>query len=327
MKKIFFLSIFLLILFEFAKVYFIMPMPGSQKMNSLNLAYSLHSYRWFIRGILIILILWTIGSAWKSNKGWLVFSLMILGISGVAFNGPLTAAVIFKPIKRKVFAAEDANKIKPEKLVIGIEIKGESKAYPIEMIGYHHRIMDTVGGEPVFVTYCTVCRSGRVFNPVVDGELMEFKLVGMDHFNAMFEDLKTGSWWRQESGVACAGELKGLAMTEIAATQTSLKNWLEIHPDSKILQWDPDFAEKYAAMGKYDKGLGKSELTKTDFGSWNEKSWVLGLASGNTSHVYDWNWIKEKGFFVDSIEGKTIVIFGNSDGLSFSAWYVPLPFD
>ncbi|MCC7298290.1 MAG: hypothetical protein IT244_08155, partial [Bacteroidia bacterium] len=42
---------------------------------------------------------------------------------------------------------------------------------------------------------------------------------------------------------------------------------------------------------------------------------------------YDWNWIKEKGFFVDSIEGKTIVIFGNSDGLSFSAWYVPLPFD
>ena len=28
---------------------------------------------------------------------------------------------------------------------------------------------DTVGGSPVMVSFCTACRTGRVFAPVVDG--------------------------------------------------------------------------------------------------------------------------------------------------------------
>ena len=46
MKWLFYLGIFLLILFEAANVYFIMPMPGSQQMDSLPLAYFLFSWRW-----------------------------------------------------------------------------------------------------------------------------------------------------------------------------------------------------------------------------------------------------------------------------------------
>ena len=42
------------------------------------------------------------------------------------------------------------------------------------------------------VTYCTVCRTGRVFSPIVEGQPETFRLVGMDHFNAMFEDEGTG---------------------------------------------------------------------------------------------------------------------------------------
>jgi hypothetical protein len=45
---------------------------------------------------------------------------------------------------------------------MGIVINGESAAYPIQYLGYHHQVRDTVGGESVLVTYCTVCRTGRV---------------------------------------------------------------------------------------------------------------------------------------------------------------------
>ncbi|MEZ4848710.1 MAG: hypothetical protein R3B93_08850 [Bacteroidia bacterium] len=41
MKKLFFLSILALILFEIANIYFIMPIPGSQEMNSIDLLFSL----------------------------------------------------------------------------------------------------------------------------------------------------------------------------------------------------------------------------------------------------------------------------------------------
>jgi hypothetical protein len=49
MKWLFYLGIFLLILFEAANVYFIMPIPGSQQMDSLPLAYFLYSWRWIFR--------------------------------------------------------------------------------------------------------------------------------------------------------------------------------------------------------------------------------------------------------------------------------------
>ena len=95
------------------------------------------------------------------------------------------------------------------KLIVGVAINNEAKAYPIEIIGYHHQVRDTIGSMPVMITYCTVCRTGRVYSPFVNGKPENFRLVGMDHFNAMFEDATTKSWWRQQSGTAIAGPLKG----------------------------------------------------------------------------------------------------------------------
>ena len=42
MKKIFYIGVLGFGLFEILNVYFIMPMPGSQQMNSIDLAYFLH---------------------------------------------------------------------------------------------------------------------------------------------------------------------------------------------------------------------------------------------------------------------------------------------
>jgi hypothetical protein len=53
------------------------------------------------------------------------------------------------------------NKVGKERLVIGVEVNGQARAYPIQYIGYHHQVRDTLGGKPIIVTYCTVCRTGR----------------------------------------------------------------------------------------------------------------------------------------------------------------------
>ena len=52
----------------------------------------------------------------------------------------------------KNFSAAAENKMDSDKLVIGIEINGESRAYPIQIIGYHHQVKDTVGNTPVMIT-------------------------------------------------------------------------------------------------------------------------------------------------------------------------------
>ena len=56
MKKIFYLGICLLVLFEAANVFFIMPMPGSQRMRSIDLAYFLYSWRWLFRAVFLVMI-------------------------------------------------------------------------------------------------------------------------------------------------------------------------------------------------------------------------------------------------------------------------------
>ena len=45
MKKIFLIGVIGLIVFEIANVYFIMPMPGSQQMNSIGAAYFFYKWR------------------------------------------------------------------------------------------------------------------------------------------------------------------------------------------------------------------------------------------------------------------------------------------
>jgi len=62
--------------------------------------------------------------------------------------------------------------------VIGLEINGEVKAYPIFILVWHEIINDKVGGTPVAVTYCPLCYTNQVFERVIDGQAVEFGTSG-----------------------------------------------------------------------------------------------------------------------------------------------------
>ncbi len=222
--------------------------------------------------------------------------------------------------KNKMLAVVANNKIDTTKLIIGVTINGQSKAYPIEIIGYHHQVQDTIGGEPVIVTYCTVCRTGRVFSPFVNGKFEKFRLVGMDHFNAMFEDETTKSWWRQVSGVAIAGPLKGAALKEIASEQMRLGTWIKKYPTTTILQPDTVFAKHYEGLKGFDDGTIESSLEKRDRGSWQFKSWVVGIQKDGHAKAYDWNELLKRRVINDTFQNIAIVLVVENDNSSFHVW-------
>ncbi len=53
----------------------------------------------------------------------------------------------------KMVSAANVAYLKKDDLVIGIEIKGEARAYPLQILVHHENVNDTVGGVPVAVTY------------------------------------------------------------------------------------------------------------------------------------------------------------------------------
>lgn len=324
MRVVFYIGIIGLVLFEIANVYFIMPMPGSQRINSIDIAYFLHTWRWVFRAIFGVMVL---AGAWslfqnKSSKitKWIAGSVLggALVVVYVA-NFVMAADSMFYQPSTLVLKNAAENKVDPKRLVIGVEINGQARAYPIQYIGYHHQVRDTLGGKPIIVTYCTVCRTGRVFEPIVNGKLEHFRLVGMDHFNAMFEDNTTGSWWRQANGEAIAGELKGQTLPEVDVVQVSLAQWFTYHPQSLVMQPDTKFQEKYDSMSTYESGKKKSALTRRDTASWKEKSWVVGVEVSSGTKAYDWNDLQRAKVINDMIGYLPITLLLSSDKQSFVA--------
>ncbi len=303
--------LFLLIL-EIAKVYFIMPFPGSQKLDSVWFAYFLNNHIWWLRilGITItvspFLHFIVNGRVWQ--KILLVLIFIAYAIIIYFFNFRFLADKMFYQPKQTKYISAENDTTNRDKLIIGIATNKEARAYPIEIIGYHHQVQDTIDKESIIITYCTVCRTGRVLKPYVDGVKEEFRLVGMDHFNAMFEDASTKSWWQQATGIAIAGKQKGKQLPEYPSKQMRLGDWLALYPKTKILQPDTSFTKQYADLKGYDMGTIKGKLEHRDSLSWQPKSWVVGIHIRGKSKAYDWNDLIKEKIIHDSLDGTPLLI-------------------
>ncbi|GAB4028378.1 DUF3179 domain-containing (seleno)protein [Spirosoma gilvum] len=326
-------SLLLLILLEAASVYFIMPFPGSQlglaegetSLGRVEMGYWLHQHIGWLRVLGLLLLAYPAYQLLiRPRKVWqrYIALVLVLGYGGVLYviNQQMMADHMFlQPTVKRVVPMSE-NKIPLDKLVLGYTALGQATAYPIQLIGYHHQVRDTVGGQPIMVTYCTVCRTGRVFSPLVRGEAAEFRLVGMDHFNAMFEDSRTGTWWRQATGEAVVGPLRGKALMPLSSRQMTLREWAHEYPNTHVLQADPAFADEFKSMRTYDKGLSKGKLTRRDSASWHPKSWVIGVEHAGLSKAYDWNQLQNSRMVNDVVGGEPILLAMSPDSASFGAW-------
>ena len=330
----FLVLIVLLIGLEVASVYFIMPFPGSQlgydeaeseSLGRVEFAYWLHRNIGWLRAVGLLLLTYATYQLLTKSQSKVyqyvaVGLLVVYGSVGYMVNREMMADRMFlQPIQKRVVAMKE-NKIPLNKLVVGFESNGQATAYPIQLIGYHHQVRDTVGGQPIMVTYCTVCRTGRVFSPLVQGQPDEFRLVGMDHFNAMFEDKRTGSWWRQATGEAVVGPLRGKGLLELSARHMTLREWVVDHPNTRVLQPDSTFTDEFAGMKNYERGLSKGKLTRRDSASWQPKSWVIGVEQAGFARAYDWTTLQTKRILNDVLGGEPLLLAISPDSVSFGTW-------
>ena len=318
------LGLLILLAAEILRVYYIMPFPGSQHDNTIRLAYFLDKYIVWFRILGLVLVIPAAFYFISHSKTWkkILLGLVLAFYAFVfyMFNFRFLADKMFYQPKNKVLVNVETNSVDTNQLVIGAVINGQAKAYPIQIIGYHHQVQDTLGGEPIMVTYCTVCRTGRVFSPFIDGKYQHFRLVGMDHFNAMFEDEDTKSWWRQVTGEAIAGSSKGKKLTELPSAQMRLGAWIRENPQTLIMQPDIIYVKRYADLQGYDSGTIDGSLEKRDSSSWALKSWVVGVVHQGSSKAYDWNELVKQGIINDSFAHAPVVLVLENDGATFHVW-------
>jgi len=320
-----YIGILFLVLLEIMSIYFIMPFPGSQYINTINISYFIHSHIYILRIVGILISIYGTYILFTGLHGWfhkafigLFFLIYIFIIYTI--NTSISADKMFLQPNMLAFSDINNSPLTPNDIVIGTTINGESKAYPLEYVGYHHQIRDVIGNVPVMITYCTVCRTGRIWSPIVNGKLEDFRLVGMDQFNAMFEDKTTGSWWRQVNGEAVAGTMKGTKLSEFPMYQMSFSAWKDTYPSSKIMLPDQSFQNNYQKLKGYAHGTLQSSLIGKNSNKWEDKSWIIGVAINNLSKAYDWSDLLKNHIIIDNIGSSTIIISVLSDNSTFQVF-------
>ena len=67
---------------------------------------------------------------------------------------PIRGNMPFVPLDDpEVVAARKATYLDADDVVLGIEVNGKARAYPVRFIAFHHVVNDVVGGRPVAVTF------------------------------------------------------------------------------------------------------------------------------------------------------------------------------
>jgi hypothetical protein len=129
--------------------------------------------------------------------------------------------------------------------VVGIARRGEAHAYPVNLLSLHEVVNDRVGGEPVAVTWCPLCRTALGFSRRVSARTLDFEVSGLlRHRNLVLRDRQTGTLWPQLTAVGERGPLAGRRLTRLIVSYTSLGSWLREHPRTLVL---PIRGDRFAA--------------------------------------------------------------------------------
>lgn len=134
----------------------------------------------------------------------------------------------------------------PQEPVLALEIAGDSRAYPLQILLWHEIVNDVVGARPVVVTYCPLCNSGIVFDRTVAGAVTTFGTSGrLYRSDLVMYDRTTKSLWPQFMGKAVVGPRIGTELERISSQILPAEDFRSAFPDGKVLSRDTGFDRDY----------------------------------------------------------------------------------
>ena len=214
-------------------------------------------------------------------------------------------------IDNPVFASiRDSNFMSDSDTVIGLEINGQAKAYPLFILVWHEIVNDVVGGTPVSVTYCPLCYTNQVFERVIDGQEVEFGTSGkLYNSNLLMYDRFTESYWSQALGMAVTGELSGYQLNLIPFDVITWGDWKKIHPDTLVLTTDTGHIRSYATdpYGSYYTEPRIMFPVEHSDDRMNPKEIVIGFNQGDVYKAFKQNEI-ESNVLINDFVGDTPIL-------------------
>jgi Protein of unknown function (DUF3179) len=204
--------------------------------------------------------------------------------------------------------------------VIALELGGDARAYPLQILMWHEIVNDTVGGRVVTVTFCPLCNSALVFDRVVDGTTLDFGTSGkLYRSDLVMYDRQTHSLWAQMEGRAIVGAKAGARLGIVPATTIAYEDWKAAHPTGKVLSRETGHQRPYGAnpYTGYDGPTVRPFLFAGPPDPRRPpKERVVGVTLGREARAYPWALLEQRGVVQDRIGDEPVVIFYRPGTLS-----------
>jgi len=214
----------------------------------------------------------------------------------------------------KFVQADAVDFISDDDRVLGVEINGVARAYPIRILNWHEIVNDKIGDVSFSVTYCPLCGSGMVFSADFDNLELTFGVSGLlfDN-NVLLYDRNTESLWSQVMGEAISGKLKGSRLQLLPVTHTTWAGWRKQHPNTDVLDTDTGFQRDYThnPYEFYEQvDLINFPLRNIAPKTYGAHDVIIGLRIGDQVKGYPYAELKKLGetSFKDTFNGRNLIV-------------------
>lgn len=244
---------------------------------------------------------------------------------------------IFKPLYLKKYTplkdVFDIGKLASDSEFLVFEIGSKHLAFSKQKMAFHHIAQGYVNESPYMLTFCVICNSGMIMNPVVNNNMLQFYIAGSYNGMLLMADKETESYWDHITGMCLEGKHKGKQLDILHSHQIlTLKEALEHYPDCLYGKEEMDFFQSifskfqnYKARinggGFLPPGFRKSMLKIDD--RLPEMEMGLGVWEKNKAMFYPIKAIKENGnFLLNKFNNDQLLIYISPTTATPSAIYV-----
>ncbi len=209
--------------------------------------------------------------------------------------------------------AAEADFLEPREPVIVLEVGGDVRAYPIQILIWHEIVNDEIGGRPVAVTFCPLCNTAIVFDRRLGNRVLDFGTTGnLRNSDLVMYDRQTESWWQQFSGEAIVGELTGEKLTQLSARIVSWDVFGREHPDGSVLSRETGHERSYGAnpYAGYDDASSPPFFpsANADDGRLLPKERVVYVEGDRTAVAIPFSSLRKRREISVTLEGRELVV-------------------
>jgi hypothetical protein len=231
-----------------------------------------------------------------------------------------------------VMAGAEAKFMRKDERVFGVEINGQSRAYPHRFLSWHEMLNDVVGGEPVTLSFCTLCGSGILYSGKAEaGTVRTFGTSGLLYrSNKLMYDRQTYTLWSNITGEAVVGRLAGgdLKLDVLPMTVTTWEEWLQSHPDTEVL----DLKEVERSLAHlpykfpYKPGAADTARRGVEFPVWQKNdrldrnTEIFALQINGAAKAYPLARVDQLGVINDELGGESLVLVGHPESGAVRAY-------